>query len=91
MLAKEVKEFCSETSIHGLGQIANGQYSILKRLLWFAIFAGCLAYAGNQLVNSVKGNGIETKKITMVIWVVEFSNGGYKIRKVFYSMEIIEF
>ena len=62
MLAKEVKEFCSETSIHGLSQIANGQYSILKRLLWFAIFAGCLAYAGNQLVNSVKGNGIETKK-----------------------------
>ena len=62
MLAEEVKEFCSETSIHGLSQIANGQYSILKRLLWFAIFAGCLAYAGNQLVNSIKGNVIETKK-----------------------------
>ena len=27
----------------------------------------------------------------MAIRVVEFSNGGYKIRKVFYSMEIIEF
>ena len=33
---------------------------------------------------------------TMAIWVVEFSNGGYKIRKIFakestYSKEIIEF
>ena len=32
----------------------------------------------------------------MAIWVVEFSNGGYKIRKIFaeestYSKEIIEF
>ena len=56
MFVKEVKEFCSETSIHGLSQISNGQYSILKRLLWFLIFVGCLAYAGNQLIISVKGN-----------------------------------
>ena len=83
MVTKELKEFCNETSIHGPSHIANAQNSILKRLLWFAIFAGCLAYAGNQLVNSVKGNGIETKKFTMVIQVVEFSSGGYKIRKTF--------
>ena len=62
MVTKELKEFCNETSIHGPSHIANAQNSILKRLLWFAIFIGCLAYAGNQLVISVKGKGIETKK-----------------------------
>ena len=55
MLLKEVKEFCSETSIHGLGQVANDKLSILKRLLWFGIFAGCIAYAGTQLFSSIKG------------------------------------
>ena len=55
MLLKELKEFCSETSIHGLGQVANDKLSILKRLLWFGIFAGCIVYAGRQLVFSIKG------------------------------------
>ena len=62
MVLKELKEFCGETSIHGLSHIVYAQNSILKRLLWFAIFIGCLAYAGNQLMVSVKGKGIETKK-----------------------------
>ena len=62
MVIKELKEFCSETSIHGPSHIVNAQNSILKRLLWFAIFVGCLTYAGNQLVISVRGNGKETKK-----------------------------
>ena len=30
MLLKELKEFCCETSIHGLGQVANDKLSILK-------------------------------------------------------------
>ena len=55
MLLKELKEFCGETSIHGLGQIANDNISILKRLLWFGIFAGCIVYAGTQLFSSIKG------------------------------------
>ena len=62
MVLQELKEFCSETSIHGPSHIVNAQNSTLKRLLWFTIFVGCLAYAGNQLAISVKGNGIETKK-----------------------------
>ena len=61
MVLEELKEFCSETSIHGPSHIVNAQNSILKRLLWVAIFVGCLAYAGNQLAISVKGNGIETR------------------------------
>ena len=55
MVLQELKEFCSETSIHGPIHIVNAQNSILKRLLWFAIFVGCLAYAGNQLAISIKG------------------------------------
>ena len=50
-----MKSFCSETSIHGLGQIANERASIIKRLLWLAIFVGCLAYAGKELVLSIHG------------------------------------
>ena len=56
MLLKELKEFCSETSIHGLGQVANDNLSILKRLLWFGIFVGCIAYVGTQLAFSIKGS-----------------------------------
>ncbi len=55
MMLKELKEFCSDTSIHGLGQIANDKLSILKRLLWSVIFVGSIAYAGRQLVFSIKG------------------------------------
>ena len=54
MLLKELKEFCTETSIHGLGQIANDKISILKRILWLLIFVGCLGYAGNQLISSIE-------------------------------------
>ena len=63
MVLQELKEFCTETSIHGPSHIVNAQNSILKRLLWFAIFVGCLAYAGQKLVNdNIKGKVIETKK-----------------------------
>ena len=62
MVLRELKEFCSETSIHGPSHIGNAQNSILKRSLWFAIFVGSLTYAGYQLVNNVKGKVIETKK-----------------------------
>ena len=54
MFREELKSFCNETSIHGLGQIANNRASIIKRLLWLAIFVGCLAYAGQQLVLSIQ-------------------------------------
>ena len=68
MLLNEIKEFCSETSIHGLGQIANDKLSILKRLLWFGIFAGCIAYAGTQLVFSIKGEFSLISKHVLHTW-----------------------
>ena len=55
MLLSELKEFCNETSIHGLGQIANDKLSIFKRLMWSVIFVGSIVYAGRQLVFSIKG------------------------------------
>ena len=55
MFFEELKHFCNETSIHGLGQIANGGIQFLKRLIWFGIFVGCLAYAGQQLYSTIKG------------------------------------
>ena len=45
----EVKEFCNETSIHGLGQIANDRAWVIKRLLWFGVVVACFTYAGYQL------------------------------------------
>ena len=55
MLLEELKDFSSQTSIHGLGQIANDRAPILKRIIWFAIFVGSLAYAGQQLASIIKG------------------------------------
>ena len=55
MSLKEIKDFCGETSIHGLGQIANDTGSTVKRLLWFGIFIGSLCYAGQQLKISIQG------------------------------------
>ena len=55
MLLEELKKFCCTTSIHGLGQIADNNASIIKRLVWLGIFVGCLAYAGKELVLSTQG------------------------------------
>ena len=55
MLLEELKEFCGETSIHGLSQIGNDKASVVRRLLWFGIFVGSLGYAGRQLTLSITG------------------------------------
>ena len=54
MLLEELKDFSNETSIHGPGQIANDRAPVLKRLIWFAIFVGSLAYACDQLESLIK-------------------------------------
>ena len=51
----EVKEFCNETSIHGLGQIANDRNRVIKRLLWFGVVVACFTYAGYQLSFKIEG------------------------------------
>ena len=54
MLMEELKDFCHETSIHGLGQIANTRASGVKRLLWLGLFLVSLLYAGQQLMSSIR-------------------------------------
>ena len=54
MLMEELKDFCHETSIHGLGQIANTRASGVKRLLWLGLFLVSLLYAGQQLTSSIR-------------------------------------
>ena len=56
MILEELRDFSNQTSIHGPSQIANDQAPTLKRLIWLAIFVGSLAYAGQQLVSTIKGN-----------------------------------
>ena len=51
----EVKEFCNETSIHGLGQIANDRAWVIKRLLWLGVVVACFTYAGYQLSFKIEG------------------------------------
>ena len=77
MVLQELKEFCCETSIHGPSHIVNAQNSILKRLLWFAIFVGCLAYAGNQLAISIKGKGIYYRNLN--VDMKKLSNGNFLV------------
>ena len=55
MLLEELKDFTNQTSIHGIGQIANDRAPVIKRIIWFAIFVGSLAYAGQQLASTIKG------------------------------------
>ena len=55
MLREELKNFCNETSIHGIGQIANDQAPVIKRIIWLTIFVASLAYAGQQLASTIKG------------------------------------
>ena len=73
MFLEELKNFSRETSIHGLGQIANDRTHVLKRLIWFGIFAGCLVYAGQQLSSSIKGIPLDlillyTKRVKLFLF-----------------------
>ena len=48
-----LKEFCQNTSIHGLSAIVDAKSSVIKRIGWFVIFVISLLYAGTQLKENV--------------------------------------
>ena len=50
-----VKDFASETSIHGISYIFQNSTSSIKRVFWFVIVSLALTYAGNILYLSFKG------------------------------------
>ena len=55
MVLEELKDFSSQTSIHGLGQIADDRAPVIKRIIWLAIFVASLVYAVQQLASTIEG------------------------------------
>ena len=54
MMVKTIlKEFCQNTSIHGLSSIVDAKSSLVKRIAWFVIFVASISYAGIQLKDNV--------------------------------------
>ena len=53
MVLGVLKEFCQNTSIHGLSSIVDAKSSLIKRIAWFVIFVISLLYAGIQLKENV--------------------------------------
>ena len=50
-----LREFCENTSVHGLAFVVESKSSILKRLAWMTIFLMCLSYAIMQIKESIDG------------------------------------
>ena len=53
MVQGVLKEFCQNTSIHGLSSIVEAKSSLIKRIAWFVIFVISISYAGIQLKDNV--------------------------------------
>ena len=64
MFFQDLKEFSKETSIHGLGQIADDAATKTKRFIWIVIFVGSLTYAGVMLHDAYQGG-----YIFQIIWL----------------------
>ena len=62
MVQGVLKEFCQNTSIHGLSSIVEAKSSLIKRIAWFVIFVISISYAGIQL----KGN-VDSKLTLLII------------------------
>ena len=74
MLLEELKDFSNQTSIHGIGQIANDRAPVIKKIIWLAIFVGSLAYAGQQLAAAIKGKPIKNFLITNFEFMIDRFN-----------------
>ena len=57
-----LKEFCQNTSIHGLRSIVDAKNSLIKRIAWFVIFLISILYAGIQLKENVDS------KLALSMW-----------------------
>ena len=62
MVQGTLKEFCQNSSIHGLSSIVEAKSSLIKRIAWFVIFVISLTYAGIQLKENVDS------KLTLSMW-----------------------
>ena len=55
IVTKKLKEFCQNTSVHGLAYVADDKSSWFKRLAWLAIFLVCFSYASITVKQSIDG------------------------------------
>ena len=74
MVQGVLKEFCQNTSIHGLSSIVEAKSSLIKRIAWFVIFVISISYAGIQL----KGN-VDSKLTLSIIKIRNFLRKQLKV------------
>ena len=55
VVGETLRDFCKNTSVHGLAYVVESKSSIFKRLAWMTIFLMCLSYAIMQIKESVDG------------------------------------
>ena len=51
----DLKEFCKNSSVHGLAFIVDEDSSLARRIGWIFIFLVSISYAGVQLKGSIDG------------------------------------
>ena len=51
----DLKEFCKNSSVHGLALIVDDNSSLARRIGWIFIFLVSISYAGIQLKGSIDG------------------------------------
>ena len=62
-----LRDFCKNTSVHGLAFVVESKSSVLKRLAWMTIFLMCLTYAIMQIKESIDGRIINIALHTYII------------------------
>ena len=73
-----LRDFCENTSVHGLAFVVESKSSILKRLAWMTIFLMCLSYAIMQIKESIDGR-LKKYYFTYILASVQlwnFKDGG---------------
>ena len=55
IVTKRLKEFCQNTTVHGLAFVVDEKSSRFKRLAWLAIFLVCFSYASITVKQSIDG------------------------------------
>jgi hypothetical protein len=62
-LQKELSEFCSQSTIHGMSNVSNANKSFYFRMIWLIIVIGGFILAGICIKESVDGNIIDKNGI----------------------------
>jgi hypothetical protein len=55
-LQKELSEFCSQSTIHGMSNVGNANKSFYFRMIWLIIVIGGFILAGICIKESVDSN-----------------------------------